>query len=713
MLTQKATEIGRSVGLYWLAGVASAFLAGAAISPAWIQRPAQTLDLDLGDEKIVYSLERTVFRYDFIEESGVSACPGIDCPLSPGNAPSQLTSQRAPVANFLSLITERGINKTMYIRWDIVVPKIVEREGDPLAFDFYGLVGDDYRFFVNGVQVSAGKAMQSLPPIVFTSPVAAGERLTFGFEITVGRHLTPGLVNIAQPFLSRPSIAAKLRSYYRAKDEIALLPLATTNTLIAILAALGAVFTPFFRELIAFSLLVTSLNVRRLLLNGVVDYNAYFGVDALVLDSVARAIAFSMLWAFWRLYFRTKEKWTLIPVFGYLGLVPLFLASLLMDDFSQVSVVFAKYTDIHFALAFLAGVGFSLNSYRESSRSQWASFRKNLCLIFSIVNVLLFATFIARFLILSGELQQVTLIKFAGFLEFARLSLPGFTILAGMAIFMEWAIIVRDRQTVLQKFGRVVDPRLINEIIRGPEQRSERLDKVTVMLVDLRSFTELCEKHDPEVVTKALNQYLSVVTSVVRQHNGVVDKFVGDAVVAYWGAPTRGETDEVSAVQAALDVRLGLRALNEERERLGMFTLSVGIGLHCGAAIFGPVGAIDRVDYTLIGGAINVASRLQSLTKSYEFDILLSDNLYQFVAGSVFVEELGPVKIKGIGQSIILHKLIGVETVDRGFIIGSRDLEAHYLARSPGKIPGSYALVPMGSTPDFMVAIDEKDEQAA
>ncbi len=709
----KTIESENKMRPYWLACLASALLAAAAIFPAWIKRPAQNLDLDLGDEKIVYSLERTVFRFDFLDASEELRCPGQSCPLAPANNSEQLRFGRAPVANFLSLITEQGLNKTMYIRWDIQAPKIAEKVGDLVAFDFYGLVGDRYRFFVNGIEVSSGDGRQSLAPIVFASPVAAGERLTFGFEISAGRHLTPGLVNIAQPFLSRPSIAAKLRSYYRAKDEITLLPLATTNTLIAMLAAIGAIFTPFYRELIAFSLLVTSLNVRRLLLNGVVDYNSFFGLDAVVLDSIARALAFSMLWAFWRLYFRSKSKLALVPVFTYLALIPLFLASVLSNELAKITIGFAKYTDIHFALAFIAGIGFSFVSFRESKRHHWTAFRKNVCLFYAIASAVLAVTFVVRFLILSGNLEQSTLIHFAGFLEFARLALVGFTILSGVTIFMEWAIIVRDRQVVLKKFGRMVDPRLMNEIIRGPEQRSERLERVTVMVVDLRAFTELCEKYDPEIVMEALNQYLSLVTAIVRSHGGVVDKFVGDSVVAYWGAPSRGENDEISAVRAAVDVRVSLVALNRERIRKQSFPLSVGIGLHCGAAIFGPVGAIDRVDYTVIGGAINIASRLQSLTKAHDFDILVSDNLYQLTTASAFVEEIGPVKIRGIEQMISIHKLIGVDMGERGFVIGSQSLESSYLGRSPGKLAKPQSILPLARPADFSAITDEDDEQAA
>ncbi len=709
----KTIESENKMRPYWLACLASAVLAAAVIFPAWIKRPAQNLDLDLGDEKIVYSLERTVFRFDFLDESEELRCPGQSCPLAPVNNSEQLRFGRAPVANFLSLITEQGLNKTMYIRWDIQAPKIVEKVGDLVAFDFYGLVGDRYRFFVNGIEVSSGDGRQSLAPIVFASPVAAGERLTFGFEISAGRHLTPGLVNIAQPFLSRPSIAGKLRSYYRAKDEITLLPLATTNTLIAMLAAIGAIFTPFYRELIAFSLLVTSLNVRRLLLNGVVDYNSFFGLDAVVLDSMARALVFSMLWAFWRLYFRSKSKLALVPVFTYLALIPLFLASVFSNELAKITIGFAKYTDIHFALAFIAGIGFSLVSFRESKRNHWATFRKNVCLFFAIASAVLAVTFVMRFLILSGDLEQSTLIHFSGFLEFARLALPGFTIFSGVAIFMEWAIIVRDRQVVLQKFGRMVDPRLMNEIIRGPDHRSERLDRITVMVVDLRAFTELCEKYDPEIVMTALNQYLSLVTAIVRSHGGVVDKFVGDSVVAYWGAPSRGANDEISAVRAAVDVRASLVELNQERIRKQSFPLSVGIGVHCGTAIFGPVGAIDRVDYTVIGGAINIASRLQSLTKAYDFDILISDNLYQLITASAFVEEIGPVKIRGIDQMINIHKLIGIDMGERGFVIGSQSLESSYLGRSPGKLAKPHSILPLGRPADFSVATDEDDEQAA
>jgi hypothetical protein len=110
------------------------------------------------------------------------------------------------------------------------------------------------------------------------------------------------------------------------------------------------------------------------------------------------------------------------------------------------------------------------------------------------------------------------------------------------------------------------------------------------------------------------------------------------------------------------------------------------------------VGAIDRVDYTVIGGAINIASRLQSLTKAYDFDILVSNNLYQFSTASDFVEEIGPVKIRGIEQMISIHKLIGVDMGERGFVIGSQSLESSYLGRSPGKLAKPHSILPHSTT---------------
>lgn len=698
---------------HWLACFTAVFMAGAAMFPAWIQRPSQNLDLDMGDDEVVVSLERTAFRYDFVVPEKSGECPGSSCLLNPSSSAQQLKLHRAPISNFLSLITEKGLNKLMYIRWDLTTPNIVRNVGDLVAFDFYGMVGDQYRFFVNGVEIQSGIISQQMQPIVFSSPSLPGEVLTLGFEIDVGSHLTPGLVNIAQPFLSRPSLAPKLRNYYRAKDKVALLPLAVSNTLIAILAAVGAVFTPFFLELIVFSLFVTGLNVRRLLLNGLVDYNTFFGVDAIVMDSVARAAIFATLWAFWRLYFRSQSKLALVPVLAYIGLLPFFVGSVFIQEFAFIVIVFAKYTDIHFAAAFMAGAFMAISSRRKSARNSWAIFRRRVCLLFAVANFILCATFLSRFFILFGELDQQTLLQFSGFLEFARQSLPAFTTLSGLAIFLEWAIIVRDRQTVLQKFGRVVDPRLINEIIRGPEQSSKRLEKVTVMVVDLRGFTELCERFEPDFVTKSLNQYLSLVTRVVRRHGGVVDKFVGDSVVAYWGAPSPGDKDEISAVRAAVEVRASLELLNEERRLERAHGLSIGIGLHCGTAIFGPVGATDRVDYTVIGEAINIASRVQTLTKSFDFDILLTERLYNMVAEQTLVEDVGHVKVKGVEQLICLHRLIGVEMTGSDFLVGKKSIERDYLGRSPGRLQKAENTILNSSLSDQPNANSQADELAA
>ncbi|MCX6124442.1 MAG: adenylate/guanylate cyclase domain-containing protein, partial [Proteobacteria bacterium] len=292
--------------------------------------------------------------------------------------------------------------------------------------------------------------------------------------------------------------------------------------------------------------------------------------------------------------------------------------------------------------------------------------------------------FILRYWVENMGLTRDTFGYYEQVYSLVRFSIQGFVVGMGFVIILEWALIVGDRQRVMQRFGTIVDPRLVNDILHSPKGHSKRLESITVLFADLRSFTRMCEVFDPDLVTNALNEYLNVVTTAVQSQGGVVDKFVGDAVMALWGVPKKGAFDSISAVRAAVDIRIGLAALNERRLAAGLFTLKFGIGLHCGPAIFGAIGNGVRVDHTVIGPTINVASRLQGLTKANECDILFSDEVYQEVKDFALVEKLGLSEIMGMSKKFRVVKLIGIQMADESFAIGCKILEGATHERRAG-----------------------------
>jgi len=146
----------------------------------------------------------------------------------------------------------------------------------------------------------------------------------------------------------------------------------------------------------------------------------------------------------------------------------------------------------------------------------------------------------------------------------------------------------------------------------------------------------------------------------VLEHDGVVDKFMGDGMMAVFGAPTPREDDALRAVKAALRMRATLADLNRRFEIRGQPVVRIGIGIHTGPVVAGNIGHVERKQYTVIGDSVNVASRLESLTKEYGADILLSEDTWARIRGKVDAEPLEEVRVKGRQQPLRIYRVFGL-----------------------------------------------------
>lgn len=704
---KSSTEL--SIRTRWLfAGVAT-LCAWFAISPSFERRSGLGLDFTEVSNEVMLSLEDTPHRFEFFsKQEAEGLCPGPRCPLNLELPAGELSHERKITGSLSTMTTTDGWRKVMYMRWDTVVPGFVKQEGEKVAFDFYGVSGKSWRFFVNGKLIANGFGGTDLPHVVFDAPGSSKSPMTLGFEVDVGRSLAPGIVHIAQIFLCPPEAAGKFRQAYRTLDHMSVLPSATGFALMAMLAGLGCFFTPFYREILAFSIFVTAFNWRLLMVNDMVPFPAWLNVDFVTTDAILRCTLFGTMWAFWGLYFRVTSKLKLTPVAFYASLALAWYGVGRTGIGTAGLVWFVKNIEIHQVAVFGGASILGLRTWHATRKMPWAKFRNVTSLIISLFALLICASFITKLVVSSDGLSWQVYRAYEPLYFFANYSVRGFILGVGMVIALEWALIVRDRQTVLQRFGTVVDPRLMNEIIRGEDAGSKRLDHVVVLFVDLRAFTKICDLYNPDRVTVALNSYLDAVTRSVQMHNGVIDKFVGDAVLATWGVPEKGSSDAVNALRAALSIRLALEDLNQRRLAVGEFPLQFGIGIHMGRAIFGPMGNGTRVDHTVIGPAVNIASRVQDLTKRFGFDILISKEFYQEVTSECLVENLGSVEVRGMSRHLELFKVIGAYMSPGQFVIGDKTLEATIPERSPGVIK---------NTPNNLTAFDhdkhEQDEKAA
>jgi adenylate cyclase len=236
---------------------------------------------------------------------------------------------------------------------------------------------------------------------------------------------------------------------------------------------------------------------------------------------------------------------------------------------------------------------------------------------------------------------------------------------------------------------RYVAAPIVKEILNQPEDFRALLQgrkiKAAVMFCDIRGFTTLSFKLPPEQLVAQLNAYLNVMVSAIVEARGTVDKFIGDAVMAEFGTPVSqgAKADALNAVKAALNMRKALVALRQQWQQQGQPILFNGIGISFGEVIAGNIGSIQRLEYTVIGDTVNIASRVEGLTKEFGTDILITDSLYELVQPEVDAVFLGEHPLRGRDSKVGLYSLVGFKGEDPTLYHEvQRDLQASQAKRA-------------------------------
>jgi adenylate cyclase len=181
---------------------------------------------------------------------------------------------------------------------------------------------------------------------------------------------------------------------------------------------------------------------------------------------------------------------------------------------------------------------------------------------------------------------------------------------------------------------------------------------LTVLFSDIVGFTTYSEKYPPEKVVSILNEYLSAMTDVIMEHDGTLDKFVGDEIMAIWGAPVPQEDHAEKAVRCGFAMLEKLKELKARWQSQGIEPFDIGIGINTGEMIVGNMGSPKRMDYTVIGDAVNTGARIESLTRQFKTPFIVSESTYLRVKDIVEAELLGKVSVKGKKIQINVYKLI-------------------------------------------------------
>jgi len=218
----------------------------------------------------------------------------------------------------------------------------------------------------------------------------------------------------------------------------------------------------------------------------------------------------------------------------------------------------------------------------------------------------------------------------------------------------------KEKRRVRTAFGQYLSPEVIRRLLVNPQLVEPKKTDITVMFSDIRGFTTISEKLDAQELALFLNQYLSDMTSLVFEHHGTLDKYIGDAVMAFWGAPFEEPGHGARGCHTALKMMDRVREMQKKWEAEGKPHLDIGIGLNTGVASVGNMGSVLRYGYTALGDTVNLSSRLEGLNKDYGTHILVNETTYAAARDDGFVfRELDLLRVKGKLQPVTIYELIG------------------------------------------------------
>jgi adenylate cyclase len=265
-------------------------------------------------------------------------------------------------------------------------------------------------------------------------------------------------------------------------------------------------------------------------------------------------------------------------------------------------------------------------------------------------------------------------------------TIPALTLTANVLLVSLYRALIeeKEKRRVRTAFGQYLSPEVVRRLLLNPELVEPRKTEITVMFSDIRGFTTISEKLDAQELAVFLNQYLSDMTQIVFERRGTLDKYIGDAVMAFWGAPFEEEDHAVLGCQTALDMMAQIHKLQKKWEAQGKPRLDIGIGLNTGVASVGNMGSTLRYGYTALGDSVNLSSRLEGLNKDYGTHILVNETTYLAVKDSGFIfRELDLIRVKGKLQPVVIYELVAFSSAlsaDTQILLG-RFREARELYR--------------------------------
>jgi len=240
-------------------------------------------------------------------------------------------------------------------------------------------------------------------------------------------------------------------------------------------------------------------------------------------------------------------------------------------------------------------------------------------------------------------------------------------------------------------FSSYLSPELLKVLVENPTSLKLGGEKkeLTIFFSDIRNFTAMSEKMDAEDLTHYLNLYFTPMSDIVTKHNGMIDKYIGDALMAFYNAPVDVKDHAVDACKTALEMIRVLEVLNRTFKAENLPEIEIGIGINTAEVSVGNMGSKQRFNYTVIGDGVNIASRVESLTKVYGVKILITENTKKQISEGFLVRELERIKVRGKEEAVMLYELLENTNANQEMVEKYSVALAHY---NEGRIEEANAL---------------------
>jgi adenylate cyclase len=237
----------------------------------------------------------------------------------------------------------------------------------------------------------------------------------------------------------------------------------------------------------------------------------------------------------------------------------------------------------------------------------------------------------------------------------------------------------REKSFIRMAFGHYVSPRVVSQLIDNPAKLSLKGEQkcLSVLFSDIRGFTTISEQMSSEQLSFFMNEYLTTMSNCIIDHGGTVDKFIGDAIMAIWGAPLDDRDHAVHALQTALDMMVQLEETRQEYARRGLPVIDIGIGINTGIMSVGNFGSHERFDYTVMGDNVNLASRLEGANKDYGTHVIISEYTREELGDHFFCRFIDRVRVKGKNKAVDIYEPLVEGTPDSALI---KEVETYEMA---------------------------------